>query len=104
IILSFNLTGYLIYQFFVDFNAHCYSPFWSINDKRLHNLNYIPPYCCSRLQEKLEDLMFDCKTDIDLGLYKYENCPIQKMRESEALKEQIELAQAYFRENVPPAG
>ncbi|WP_238593861.1 hypothetical protein, partial [Endozoicomonas atrinae] len=42
IILSFNLTGYLIYQFFVDFNAHCYSPFWSINDKRLHNLNYIP--------------------------------------------------------------
>ncbi|WP_175404636.1 hypothetical protein, partial [Endozoicomonas atrinae] len=41
-ILSFNLTGYLIYQFFVDFNAHCYSPFWSINDKRLHNLNYIP--------------------------------------------------------------
>ncbi|WP_238593926.1 hypothetical protein, partial [Endozoicomonas atrinae] len=40
--LSFNLTGYLIYQFFVDFNAHCYSPFWSINDKRLHNLNYIP--------------------------------------------------------------
>ncbi|WP_238593797.1 hypothetical protein, partial [Endozoicomonas atrinae] len=47
IILSFNLTGYLIYQFFVDFNAHCYSPFWSINDKRLHNLNYIPMlfYC-----------------------------------------------------------
>uniref|UniRef100_UPI000AD7B7A4 hypothetical protein n=1 Tax=Endozoicomonas atrinae TaxID=1333660 RepID=UPI000AD7B7A4 len=44
IILSFNLTGYLIYQFFVDFNAHCYSPFWSINDKRLHNLNYIPEH------------------------------------------------------------
>ncbi|WP_419835157.1 hypothetical protein [Endozoicomonas atrinae] len=32
----------MIYQFFVEFYAHCYSPFWSINDKRLHNLNYIP--------------------------------------------------------------
>ncbi|WP_419832152.1 hypothetical protein [Endozoicomonas atrinae] len=34
----------MIYQFFVEFYAHCYSPFWSINDKRLHNLNYIPAF------------------------------------------------------------
>ncbi len=25
-------------------NAHCYSPLWSINDKRLHKLNYILLY------------------------------------------------------------
>ena len=61
------------------------------------------PYCCSRLQEKLVDIMFDYKTDLDLGLYEYEDCPGQKMRESIALKKQVELAQAYFRENAPPA-
>ncbi|WP_238593785.1 hypothetical protein, partial [Endozoicomonas atrinae] len=65
IILSFNLTGYLIYQFFVDFNAHCYSPFWSINDKRLHNLNYIPYQQRSRVcAHRSHRLMVELKVSI----------------------------------------
>ncbi|WP_419835977.1 hypothetical protein [Endozoicomonas atrinae] len=62
----------MIYQFFVEFYAHCYSPFWSINDKRLHNLNYIPGELSNLLTLNHDDFHAEKDDLLTTGLF---HCP-----------------------------